>query len=92
LAHGSVRKKPMHSDKQVDHPTEEELCEADRNGVLRWKEKQDVLHIRTPPPGCVCDLCKTVRSIIKEQTAGKSSHASAMRRLDLLLKMRKSAD
>jgi hypothetical protein len=72
-------------------PTEEQLREADRNGALRWKEKQDILHIRTAvPDGCICDLCETVRSV-NAQTTDKSLYASASvtRCLDLLLKMRK---
>ncbi len=76
---------------QAGQPTEEQLREANRNGVLRWKEMQDILHIRTAvPDGCICDLCETVRSV-NAQTTDKSPYASASvtRRLDLLLKMRK---
>jgi len=76
---------------QAAQPTEEQLREADRNGVLRWKEMQDIAHIKTAvPDGCVCDLCKTVRSLITVETTDKSPHASESltRRLDLLLKMR----
>ncbi len=82
----------MHSEDQINQPTEEQLCEADRNGVLRWKQMQDILHIKTAVPnGCVCGLCETVRSFINAQTTDKSPYASASvtRRLDLLLKMRK---
>ena len=81
-------------EKQAGQPTEEQLREADRNGVLRWKEMQDIRHINSAVPnGCVCDLCKTVRSLIKEQTT-ESPYASGplIRRLDLLLKMKGSAD
>jgi hypothetical protein len=81
----------MHSDEQVDQPTEDQLREADRNGVLRWKEMQDILHIKTAvPDGCVCGLCETVRSLNNAQTTDKSPSASASvtRRLDLLVKMR----
>jgi hypothetical protein len=82
----------MHSENQADQPTEEQLREADRNGVLRWKEFQDIEHIKTAvPDGCVCGLCETVRSLINAQTSGdKSPYASASitRRLDLLSKMR----
>jgi hypothetical protein len=80
----------MHSNEQVDQPTEDQLREADRNGVLRWKEKQDILHIKTAVPnGCLCNLCKTVRSLINAQTTeSPCASASVTRRLDLLLKMR----
>ena len=76
---------------QAGPPTEEQLREADRNGVLRWKEMQDIVHIKTSVPnGCVCDLCETVRSLNNAQTQDNSSYASASvtRRLDLLVKMR----
>jgi hypothetical protein len=81
----------MHSDEQVDQPTEDQLREADRNGTLRWKEMQDILHIKKAvPDGCVCGLCETVRSLNNAQTTDKSSceSASVTRRLDLLVKMR----
>jgi hypothetical protein len=81
----------MHSDEQVDQPTEDQLREADRNGVLRWKEMQDILHIKTAVPnGCACGLCETVRSLNNAQTTDKSPSASASvtRRLNLLVKMR----
>jgi hypothetical protein len=75
-----------------NQPTEEQLNEASRNGVLRWKEFQDIQHIKTAvPDGCVCGLCETVRSLINAQTSGdKSPYASASvtRRLDLLVRMR----
>jgi hypothetical protein len=80
------------SEKQADQPTEEQLREADRNGVLRWKETQDIVHIKTAVPnGCVCDLCETVRSLVKGQTAGNWPYASpsVIRRLDFLSRMRK---
>jgi hypothetical protein len=80
------------SEKQAAQPTEEQLREADRNGVLRWKETQDILHMKVAvPDGCVCDLCETVRSLVNTQTTDKSPYASApiIRRLDLLSAMRK---
>jgi hypothetical protein len=80
------------SENQVGQPTEEQLREADRNGVLRWKELQDILHIKKAVPnGCVCGLCETVRSLNNPQITDKSFYASSSitRRLDLLLKMRK---
>lgn len=80
------------SENQVGQPTEEQLREADRNGVLRWKELQDILHIKTAVPnGCVCGLCETVRSLNNPQITDQSFAASPSitRRLDLLLKMRK---
>ena len=81
----------MHSNKE-DQPTEDQLREADRNGVLRWKEMQDILHIKTAvPEGCACGLCETVRSlIVNAQEADKSPYASAsvIHYLDLLSKMR----
>jgi hypothetical protein len=80
------------AENQAGEPTEEQLQEASRNGVLRWKESQDIGHIKTAvPDGCVCGLCQTVRSLINAQTTDdKSPYASASvtRRLDLLLKMR----
>ena len=83
------------SESHADQPTEEQLREADRNGVLRWKEFQDILHMKAAVPnGCVCDLCKTVRSLIKEHTT-ESPYASAsvIQRVDLLSKLKKgSAD
>jgi hypothetical protein len=79
------------SERQAGQPTDEQLKEASRNGVLRWKEFQDIEHIRTAAPdGCVCNLCETVRSLINPQTADKSPSASPfiIRRLDLLVRMR----
>jgi hypothetical protein len=76
-------------------PTEDQKREAERNGVLRWKEVQDIAHIKTAvPDGCVCDLCKTVRSLVNVQTTDNSSSksASVTRRLDLLSRMRKASD
>jgi hypothetical protein len=76
---------------QAGQPTEEQLTEASRNGVLRWKEFRDIEHIKTAVPhGCVCDLCETVRSV-SARTPDDSTYASAAvtRRLDLLLKIRK---
>jgi len=81
----------MHSNKE-DQPTEDQLREADRNGVLRWKELQDILHIKKAVPnGCACGLCETVRSLNNPQITDQSFSASPSitRRLDLLLKMRK---
>jgi hypothetical protein len=81
----------MHNNKE-DQPTEDQLREADRNGVLRWKEMQDILHIKAAvPDGCVCGLCEMVRSlIINAQEADKSPCASTsvIHYLDLLSKMR----
>ncbi len=80
------------NENQAGQPTEEQLKEASRNGVLRWKEFQDIEHIKMAvPDGCVCGLCETVRSLVSAQTTDNSAYASAMvtRRLDLLLKMRK---
>ena len=79
----------MHSNQQ-EQPTEDQLHEAERNGVLRWKEYQDIEHIKTAVPGCACGLCETVRSLLKKYTTDKSRHesASVIRRVDLLLKMR----
>jgi hypothetical protein len=76
---------------QAGQPTAEQLREADRNGVLRWKEMEDIAHIKTAVPhGCICGLCETVRSLINVETTDKSPYPSALvtRRLDLLLRMR----
>ena len=79
----------MHSNEQ-DQPTEDQLREAERNGVLRWKEMQDILHIKAAvPDGCVCGLCETVRVLINVQTTGKPPSASVTHRLDWLQKLRK---
>jgi hypothetical protein len=79
------------NENQVGPPTEEQLKEASRNGALRWKEFQDIEHIKAAvPDGCVCDLCEAVRSLVKAQTTDTSTYASPSitRRLDFLLKMR----
>src|SRR5258706_4377604 len=45
-------------------PTEEQLKEAHRNGMLLWKEIQDIEHIKNAvPDGCKCSLCEAVRSV-----------------------------
>jgi len=84
LASGSlaaVKEMDEPSENRTAHPTEEQLREDDRNGVLRWIE-----HIKTAvPDGCFCDLCKTVRSLINGQTTELPyAFASVTRRLDLL--------
>jgi hypothetical protein len=44
-------------------PTEEQLNEAYRNGVLLWKGIQDIEHIKNAvPDGCKCSLCEAARS------------------------------
>jgi len=44
-------------------PTEEQLDEAHRNGVLLWKEIQDIEHIKNAvPQGCKCSPCEAARS------------------------------
>ncbi len=44
------------SDKRTE-PTEQQLREAHRNGVLLWKEIQDIEHIKSAvPDGCKCHL------------------------------------
>jgi len=74
---------------QAGRPTQEQLREADRNGVLRWKEMQDILHIKSAATNaCVCELCKTVRSLINAETTDKS----LAHRLDLLSKMRQASN
>jgi hypothetical protein len=55
-------------------PTEEQLKEAHRSGVLLWKEIQDIEHIKNAvPDGCKCHLCEAARSVADtvspEQTA-----------------------
>ena len=84
----------MHKDDKKD-PTEDQKREAERNGVLRWKEMQDITHIKTAiADGCVCDLCNTVRSLVNAQTTHNPTYASASvtRRLDLLSRVRKASD
>jgi hypothetical protein len=78
---------------QAGQPTEEQLREAERNGVLRWKETQDILHIRTAClDGCLCELCKTVRSLFPEQTtASPDASPLVTRRVNLLSKLRKGS-
>jgi hypothetical protein len=45
-------------------PTEEQLKEAHRNGVLLWKEIQDIEHTKNAvPDGCKCSLCEAARSV-----------------------------
>jgi hypothetical protein len=45
-------------------PTEQQLREAHRNGVLLWKEIQDIEHIKNGvPDGCKCSLCEAARSV-----------------------------
>ena len=80
----------MSSDDKTS-PTEDQLRQADSNGVLRWKELEDIKHIKTAVrDGCPCGLCETVRSLINSKTANKSSDAfaSVIRRLNFLRKMR----
>jgi hypothetical protein len=78
----------------ADQPTQEELREAERKGVLRWKETQDILHIKkTFPTGCACELCKAVRTLFEERTT-ESPNASPLvtRRVDLLAKLREGSE
>jgi hypothetical protein len=44
--------------------TEEQMKEAHRNGVLLWKEIQDIKHLKNAvPDGCKCSLCEAARSV-----------------------------
>ena len=59
-------------------PTEEQLKEAYRNGVLLWKEIQDIEHIKNAvPDGCKCSLCEAARSVA--DTVSPEQAASAKR-------------
>ena len=60
------------SEKRAGQPTEEQLRKADRNGVMPWKEFQDIEHIKAAPNGCVRGLCHAVRSPINIQTTDKA--------------------
>jgi len=45
-------------------PTEEQLKEAHGNGVVLWKEIQDIEHIKNSvPDGCKFSLCEAARSV-----------------------------
>jgi hypothetical protein len=47
--------------------SESVLEEADRNGVLRWKEELDAKHLLSSlTDGCVCGLCKAARTALAE--------------------------
>jgi hypothetical protein len=46
-------------------PTEEQIREAERTGVLLWKEIQDIEHIKDAVP----DDCKCSLNALREHTA-----------------------
>jgi hypothetical protein len=48
----------------MNGPTDEQIREAERTGVLLWKEIQDIAHIKNAvPDGCKCSLCEAARSV-----------------------------
>jgi hypothetical protein len=54
-------------DERATKLSESVLEEADRNGVLRWKEELDAKHLQSSlTDGCVCGLCKAARTALAE--------------------------
>jgi hypothetical protein len=63
---------------QMSGPTEQQIREAERTGVLLWKEIQDIEHVKQAvPDGCKCSPCEAARSVAdsvspKEAASAKS--------------------
>jgi hypothetical protein len=57
-------------------PSEEQIRQAERTGVLVWKEIQDIEHIKNGvPDGCKCSLCEAARSVADSVSPGDVARA-----------------
>jgi hypothetical protein len=61
-------------------PSEGQIRDAERSGVLLWKEIQDIEHIKNAvPDGCKCSLCEAARSVADSVTPEQAASAKNYR-------------